>query len=108
MEEKRPLRRQSDEHHLWSHNVGRYSCRLPSGRIGGHQSAVCLSPRVSNPVNADWQRHVLASSGYLELGMLDEAALALEEISVAGRMEEAKARLRHAIDLDKGPSETGA
>ena len=27
-----------------------------------------------------WQRHVLASSGYLELGMLDDAALALEEI----------------------------
>jgi hypothetical protein len=24
----------------------------------------------------DWQRHVLASSGYLELGMLDDAALA--------------------------------
>ena len=28
----------------------------------------------------DWQRYVLASSGYLELGMLDDAALALEEI----------------------------
>ena len=31
-------------------------------------------------MNSDWQRHVLASSGYLELGMLDDAALALEEI----------------------------
>jgi Flp pilus assembly protein TadD len=31
-------------------------------------------------LKADWQRHVLASSGYLELGMLDDAALALEEI----------------------------
>jgi Flp pilus assembly protein TadD len=31
-------------------------------------------------LSGDWQRHVLASSGYLELGMLDDAALALEEI----------------------------
>ena len=30
-------------------------------------------------MNGDWQRHVLASSGYLELGRLDDAALALEE-----------------------------
>ena len=29
----------------------------------------------------DWQRHVFASSGYLELGMFDDAALALEEIA---------------------------
>jgi Flp pilus assembly protein TadD len=29
----------------------------------------------------DWQKHVLASSGYVELGMLDDAALALEEIA---------------------------
>jgi hypothetical protein len=28
--------------------------------------------------------------------------------SVTGRMEEAKERLRHAIGLDKGRSETGA
>ena len=31
-------------------------------------------------MNSDWQRHILASSGYLELGMFDDAALALEEI----------------------------
>jgi Flp pilus assembly protein TadD len=31
-------------------------------------------------LSGDWQRHVLASTGYLELGMLDDAALALEEI----------------------------
>ena len=31
--------------------------------------------------STDWQRHVLASSGYLELRMLDDAALALEEIA---------------------------
>jgi Flp pilus assembly protein TadD len=28
----------------------------------------------------NWQKHVLASSGYVELGMLEEAALALEQI----------------------------
>ena len=33
-----------------------------------------------DPLRTDWQRHVLASSGYLELGMFDDAALALEEI----------------------------
>ena len=31
-------------------------------------------------MSGDWQRHVLASSGYLDHGMLDDAALALEEI----------------------------
>ena len=31
-------------------------------------------------MKTDWQRHVLASSGYLELGMFDEAAQVLEEI----------------------------
>ena len=39
------------------------------------------SPGISNPLKADWQRHVLACSGYLELGMLDDATLALEEIA---------------------------
>jgi tetratricopeptide (TPR) repeat protein len=114
-------------------------------------------------MKSDWQRHVLASSGYRELGMFDSAAQVLEEIapedkvashlvkvepenagwwitlaysvrriegiekaeaillraqaihpkvamiafnlacyaSVAGRTEEAKERLRHAIQLDK-------
>jgi Flp pilus assembly protein TadD len=32
-------------------------------------------------LRTDWQRHVLASSGYLELGMFDDAALVLEEIA---------------------------
>jgi len=31
-------------------------------------------------MKTDWQRHVLASSGYLGLGMFDDAALALDEI----------------------------
>ena len=32
-------------------------------------------------MKSDWQRHVLASSGYLELGMFDDAAIVLEEIA---------------------------
>jgi lipopolysaccharide biosynthesis regulator YciM len=32
-------------------------------------------------LRADWQRHVLACSGYIELGMFDSAALVLEEIA---------------------------
>jgi FMN-dependent dehydrogenase len=32
-------------------------------------------------LSGDWKRHVLASSGYLELGMFDDAALVLEEIA---------------------------
>jgi Flp pilus assembly protein TadD len=32
-------------------------------------------------LRTEWQRHVLASSGYLELGMFDAAALVLEEIA---------------------------
>jgi Flp pilus assembly protein TadD len=36
-------------------------------------------------LKTDWQRHVLASSGYLELGMFDAAALVLEEIAPEDR-----------------------
>jgi hypothetical protein len=32
-------------------------------------------------LKTDWQRHVVASSGYLELGMFDDAAMVLEEIA---------------------------
>ena len=32
-------------------------------------------------MKSDWQRHVLACSGYLELGMFDSAAQVLEEIA---------------------------
>jgi Flp pilus assembly protein TadD len=49
--------------------------------MGGNQGVVFLPPSISDPLKADWQRHVLASSGYLELGMLDDAALVLEEIA---------------------------
>jgi Flp pilus assembly protein TadD len=36
-------------------------------------------------LSGNWQKHVLASSGYLELGMLEDAALALEEIESADK-----------------------
>ena len=32
-------------------------------------------------MRTDWHRAVLASSGYLELGMLDDAVLVLEKIA---------------------------
>jgi lipopolysaccharide biosynthesis regulator YciM len=48
--------------------------------LGGYKGALFLPPTGSNPLKTDWQRHVLASSGYLELGMFDAAALVLEEI----------------------------
>jgi Flp pilus assembly protein TadD len=34
-----------------------------------------------NPLSSNWQRQVITSSGYLELGMLEDAALALAEIA---------------------------
>jgi Flp pilus assembly protein TadD len=46
-----------------------------------NEDAFCLTPRVSDPLKSDWQRHVLACSGYLELGMFDSAAQVLEEIA---------------------------
>jgi Flp pilus assembly protein TadD len=36
-------------------------------------------------VKSNWQRHVLAASGYRELGMLEEAARALEEVEPEDR-----------------------
>jgi hypothetical protein len=35
-------------------------------------------------MRTDWQRHVLASAGYLEPGILDDAALVLTEVSQFG------------------------
>ena len=54
---------------------------LPAGHMGSNEGALFLPSRGSNPLKADWQTHVLASSGYLELGMFDAAALVLEEIA---------------------------
>jgi len=48
--------------------------------MGGNEDDFTLSSTASPPLKSSWQRHVLASSGYLELGMFDDAALVLEEI----------------------------
>jgi hypothetical protein len=39
-----------------------------------------FSLQVSHSLKSAWQKHVLVSQGYLELGMFDDAANALEEI----------------------------
>jgi hypothetical protein len=65
---------------LVAHNARSDCGGLPAGRLGSHEGAVCVSPGISHSLKTDWQRYVLASSGYLELGMFDDAALALEEI----------------------------
>ena len=57
-----------------AHNARCHGRRLPAGHMGGNQGVVFLPPSISNPLKADWQRHVHASSGYLELGMFDDAA----------------------------------
>ena len=81
MEEKRPLRRQPEDHHFWSLIMLAVTAgAFLLGHLGSHEGAPVLPPRVSDPLKADWQRQVLASSGYLELGMFDDAALVLEEI----------------------------
>ena len=77
---ERPLRRQPEDHHFWS-LIALAVRRLSAGRLGSHEGALFLPPSVSNPLKTDWQRHVLASGGYLELGMFDDAAMVLEEIA---------------------------
>ena len=49
--------------------------------MGSNEGALLTPSRISNPLKTEWQRHVLISSGYLELGMLDDAAMVLEEIA---------------------------
>jgi Flp pilus assembly protein TadD len=67
--------------------------------MGSNEGALFLSSRGSNPLKADWQTHVLASSGYLELGMLDDAALALEEIAPEEKTRSEVLGVRVAIYL---------
>ena len=82
MKEKRPLRRQPERLSFpLAHNAGSDGGRFPDGRLGGHKGAFCLSPSGSDPLKSDWQRHALACTGYIELGMFDAAALLLEEIA---------------------------
>jgi Flp pilus assembly protein TadD len=59
---------------------------------------------VSKPaVKSNWQRHVLVATGYSELGMFDEAELALEEIDAEekGRQEVLAARVDLYMAMQK-------
>jgi hypothetical protein len=80
VEERRPLRRQREDHHFGSLlMLARNGGRFPVDDLDCHKSAFCLPPRVSPPLKASWQKQVIASNGYRELGMFDYAAQALEE-----------------------------
>ena len=61
-------------------------------RLGHHRGPHCLLSGSSDSFKTDWQRHVLASSGYLELGMFDDAALvwkrSRQRIRTASRFQE--------------------
>ena len=41
-----------------------------------------------NSLKPNWQKHVFASSGHLELGMFDDAAMVLEEIAPEDKSRE--------------------
>jgi hypothetical protein len=64
-----------------AHHARCHGRRLLAGHMGGNQSSIVSPSIVSDSLNSDWQKHILASSGYLELGMFDDAALVLEEIA---------------------------
>lgn len=74
MDEELPLHRQSDESHFGS------LLMLPL-TSGWAQRRYFPPPSIFSLLKANWQRRVLASSGDLEFGMFDDAALALEEIA---------------------------
>jgi hypothetical protein len=71
--EKRPLRRQPDDHHFWSLVMLAVTAGgfLTKALFSSFKRLQCLEP--------NWQRHILVSHGYLELGMFDDTALVLEE-----------------------------
>ena len=69
--------------------------RTPSER-SPPQTRPCPEWAFGNPaVKSHWQRHLLAATGYCELGMFDEAEVALEEIDAEdkGRREVLAARV---------------
>jgi hypothetical protein len=41
--------------------------RFPADNLGSHKGSPFLPPRVSNTLKTDWQRQVLACSGYIRL-----------------------------------------
>jgi hypothetical protein len=73
--------------------------------MDSNESSFVSPPVASHLLKPDWQKHVLASSGYLELGMFDDAAIVLEEIA-----PEEKTRnevLGARVNLDMAREEVG-
>jgi lipopolysaccharide biosynthesis regulator YciM len=88
--------------------------------MGGNEGFIVSLPIASDSLEPEWQKHVLASSGYLELGMFDDAALVLEEIApedknrnevlgarvnlymVAAKWDMAAAVAGHLVKVDPG------
>jgi hypothetical protein len=78
LEQRRPFRRQPQIR--LAPDACHYSWRISAGDGDCHEGPVLVPPGVSDSLKASWQRHVIAASGYLELGMFDAAAQVLEEI----------------------------
>jgi hypothetical protein len=77
MQEKRPLRRQPDDHHFWS-------LIMLAVTAGGFLLVTWVASKVfffSSKHLQPLESRILASSGYLELGMFDDAALIFQEIA---------------------------
>jgi hypothetical protein len=127
MEERRPLRRRAEDHNFGSLLMLAVTAGdFLAGDLGGNESAIVSSPIVSDFLKPDWQRHVLASSGYLELGMFNEAAQVLEEIAaedknrkevlgarvnlymVAKKWDMAAAVASHLVKVDPGTAVGGS
>jgi hypothetical protein len=79
LEKRRPLRRPPFDHNFGSLLMLAVTAGPFLPVTWGCKGALFTASRVSNSLKTDWQRHVLASSGYLELGMFDAASLVLEE-----------------------------
>jgi hypothetical protein len=73
--------------------------RLVSACAADNRNAIGLFNKgcMPDPLKAHWQRQVLGSSGYLELGMLDDAALVLEEIAPEDKNRKEVLRMRIQI-----------
>jgi hypothetical protein len=81
MVEKCPLQRQSEDHHFWSLIMLAVTAAAFLLVVWAATKALFVFSKRLHSIEDGWQRHVLASSGYLELGMFDAAALVLEEIA---------------------------
>ena len=63
-----------------AHQLGSNGRQLPAHNLAGDKDGLFSPPTSSEPLRTDRQRQVLASSGYLELGTLDDTPIVLEEM----------------------------